>query len=227
MKNFDLVQLAYKSPLIASSISYEHSYPTFRFIESTIKDLYVYVLINRNEVVILIRAPEPLNISFKNFSLVQSIYSKNGRIGNIYTHYLDQIYEGLLEVLNRVNDRKIRILGYSIGGTLVNILTTKLIEDNFYISDVHTYGQLKPGDSVYADYMFSLIKSVGCKYTRVVSNSDIWTTLPKGFVHFIERTVITDDTGSPPAAVDPGLLESVISALKQGSILEYSRSASI
>lgn len=100
----------------------------------------------------------------------------------------DAINGEIYRLLKENPNAKVALTGHSLGGALAVLFVGILMfkenhhpdEDNILhkLSSIHTFGQPRVGDSVFATFMNKRLKSFGIDYYRIVYCNDIVTRVP-------------------------------------------------
>ncbi len=153
-------------------------------------ELSTQVFICGNDEVILLvfkgtKEPEDWQVN-KDIKLI------DGPVGRVHRGFwkaLESVWEDIEKTFKSFydNSQSIWVSGHSLGGALAMLAVSRLIDLEYEVNGLYTFGQPRVGDQDFADYLDAQMRT---RIFRFVNDEDIVTRVPPRFLGFAEAGTV-------------------------------------
>ncbi len=158
-------------------------YTHLRFIEDKLTDTQALIVADDEKVIVSFRGTNGgLKDWWTNFDYTLIEHPKTmGKVHEGFTTALDTIWDAVKNTLFEYKGaagkyRSLWFTGHSLGGALANLAVSRLLNDDYAVYGLYTFGQPRAGDREFARNFNIDFKT---RYFRFVNDRDIVTRIPK------------------------------------------------
>jgi triacylglycerol lipase len=168
-------QLAYRSIReVKKYVEDEWGFEKYIFFDKN--DTQGFIIANKEVIILAFRGTECIEdwLTDADISLVKDTW---GKAHKGFSKALDSVWKEVLKIISKFQDNSqtIWITGHSLGGALATLAASRLMQNNFDINGLYTFGQPRVGNAIFARTFDLRLKH---RTFRFVNNEDIVTRVP-------------------------------------------------
>jgi triacylglycerol lipase len=174
-----LAQAAYLDKTDGTKKFKSLGYTTARLID--IDGAQVFVLSNKNEMVLAFRGTEPTQMSdlAADLNAIPDRGKVGGFVHNGFQTEVDKVWKKLqLAVKKKPEDKPLFITGHSLGAAMATIVASRMSKQ---VTCLYTYGSTRVGSNKF-------VQKINCNHYRHVNNNDAVTTVPFALLGYRHHT---------------------------------------